>query len=295
MLIMKRLSVVLMMLVMVTGCSFATKEGVVVKPKVLYVTFEPGKYHKYTPQLKIVREVIAPKGNWQLDVITGGYDEVVGKLRKKDFAKGYDAVVYNYCFAHSKDLDACDNIINQTRKGGVNAMMIHCAMHSFWPTFKHNTKVAKGALGKSYTGKGTPTKEAVAAWQKDHGDAPFPVYGDFTGIASFKHGPKKPIKLIKLKDHPTTKNVPADYATAKAELYNNGYVIDNVVPLLKGVQAGKNKKGKPFSDEAVVMWTTQQGKGELLGLTLGHAEPEWEDPVFQTLIVDSVNYLAGVK
>ena len=54
------------------------------------------------------------------------------------------------------------------------------------------------------------------------------------------------------------------------------------VPLLEGTQQ---------NDKAVVMWTCPQGKSQVIGLTLGHSTEEFEEEVFQNLVVDSVNYL----
>ena len=75
---------------------------------VLYVTHEPGRYHKYTPQLAAFKE-IGEKAGWKVTVMTGTYDEQLVKLRNPDFGKGYDAIVYNFCFAKSNDLEAANS------------------------------------------------------------------------------------------------------------------------------------------------------------------------------------------
>lgn len=252
--------------------------------KVLYVTHEPGQWHKYTPQLKTFKEQIAKKAGWDVSVITGDYDAVIEKLTKPNFAKGYDAIVYNYCFAKSQDLNAADNIMKQTRELGVPALLIHCSMHSWWSSYKTGKE---GAIGGDYQGKALADPELVAKWRKEHGDKPFPAYGDFTGVASHRHGKKLPIILRKLGKHPATKGLKEGYATPKTELYNNAYVLDSVVPIIEGVQ------GK---DKAIVMWTCPQGKSQVMGLTLGHGQvgdgpDEWQTPEFQSLVINGVNYL----
>ena len=88
--------------------------------KVLYFTHEPGRWHKYTPQLAEFK-AIAKEAGWEMTTSTGSYDEQIKKLREKDFAKGYDAIIYNFCFAASKDLEACANLIKQTEENGVPA------------------------------------------------------------------------------------------------------------------------------------------------------------------------------
>lgn len=253
--------------------------------KVLYVTHEPGKWHKYTPQLQIFKEQIAAKAGWDITVMTGTYDGLIEKLKKKNFAKGYDAIVYNYCLAESEDLDACFNVMRQTRGLGVPAMLIHCSMHSWWGTYKTGEK---GAIGENYKGQALAKPDLVAKWKETHEKARFPAYGDFTGVASVKHGPKLPITLHKVGDHPATKDLEDGYITPKTELYNNQYVLKKVVPILKGSQEGQ--------EDAIVMWTFPQGKSQIMGLSLGHGAvgdgpDEWETPEFQGLVINGVNYL----
>jgi hypothetical protein len=243
--------------------------------KILYFTHEPGKWHKYSPQKETFIK-IAKEAGWELTVSTGDHDPQILKLRDPKLTDGYDAVVYNFCFAKSADLKAVSNVIAQTREKGTPAMVIHCSMHSFWPTFK----------GKD--GKVTIKAGLKESWEKENPGKAFPVWGDFTGVASIKHGPKAPIKVEKCCEHEATKSLkPEGYTTGTAELYNNYYVTKDVKPLLNGTQ--KVRKGK--EDKAIVMWQVPQGKSEVIGLSLGHDMKEWVQPEFQSLIKDAVNYL----
>ena len=253
--------------------------------KILYVTHEPGQWHKYTPQLKVFKEQIAKKAGWDITIMTGDYDSLIEQLKKRNFAKGYDAIVYNYCLAKSTDLDAAANVMRQTRNGGVPAMLIHCSMHSWWDTYKTGEK---GALGEKYKGKALATPEIAKKWKAENGDKRFPAYGDFTGVASVRHGKKLPITLHKVGDHPATKDLKEGYKTPNTELYNNEYVLKRVVPIIMGSQEGEK--------DAIVMWTCPQGKSQVMGLSLGHGAvgdgpDEWETPEFQNLVINGVNYL----
>lgn len=273
--------------------------------KVLYVTHEPGKYHKYTPQKEIFIKVAQQEG-WDLSISSGEHEPQIVELRDPKLLEGYDAIVYNFCFAKSQDLEAAANIIKQTRENGTPAMVIHCAMHSFWSTFKYGEK---GALGNDYKGHALADPKLVAEWKLKHPNKPFPVWGDFTGIASTQHGPKSPIKITKCCDHPATKNLaPQGYTTTNAELYNNFYVTENVLPLLNGIQtqypkliskkraagkelSAKEKAIKPKTVSSTLMWVVPQGKSQVLGLTIGHDLAEWQQKEFQVLLGDSVNFL----
>ena len=246
--------------------------------KVLYFTHEPGRWHKYTAQKQIFSQ-IAKKAGWELTVMSGDHDGQIKKLKTPGFGKEYDAIVYNFCFAKSKDVEAQANLVAQTREHGVPAMLIHCAMHSWWPTYRDGKT---GALGPDYKGKAKADPKLVAEWKKNHGDKAFPAWGDFTGVASGRHGPHRPITMKKVADHPATKNFPKEFTTGNTELYNNIYVVDEVVPLIEGVQ-GKAK--------AIVMWLCPQGKSKVLGLTVGHGVGDWASNEFRGLITDGVNYL----
>ncbi len=261
--------------------------------KVLYVTTEPGKHHDYTAQRKIFEEEVKAT-DWELTVHSNEHYEQLKQLTDPKLTEGYDAVVYNFCFAHSKDLLTVENLIKQTREKGTPAMVIHCSMHSFWPTFKEGA-----TLGGDYKGQAKPNPEVVKEWKAKFPNREFPIWGDFTGIASTKHGPKIPMKVEKICDHPATQSLADEgYTTVNAELYNNYYIINGVKPLLRGVQKGKAKRkrnGKvvevEVDDEAIIMWQVAQGKSELIGITTGHSTEEWQQKEFQLLLRDGVNYL----
>jgi hypothetical protein len=283
--------VLLLIVSFLVGCSSISQP-----PKVLYVTTEPGKHHDYTAQRKIF-EGVAKEAGWNYTVHSNEHYEQLKQLVDSNLTEGYDAVVYNFCFAHSKDLSAAENMINQTRVKGTPAMVIHCSMHSFWPTFKDGESAE--VLGSTYQGSATPDPAEVKKWRAKYPNRPFPVWGDFTGIASTKHGPKIPMKVSKCCEHDATKSLSDEgYTTVNAELYNNHYMVDGVKPLLRGTQKGvgykgkgKNRKEVLVDDEAIIMWQVPQGKSEVVGLTTGHSTEEWQQKEFQLLIKDAVDYL----
>ncbi|WDE98621.1 hypothetical protein PQO03_12315 [Lentisphaera profundi] len=280
----------LIMLGVLVGCSSVSKTQ-----KVLYVTTEPGKHHDYTAQ-RLIFEKVALEAGWDYTVHSNEHYEQLKQLADSDLTKGYDAVIYNFCFANSKDLLTTENLIKQTREKGTPAMVIHCSMHSFWATFKNGDPKA---LGSDYKGQAKADAEEVKKWKATYPDREFPVWGDFTGIASTGHGPKIPMKVEKCCEHEATKSLAkGGYTTVNAELYNNYYLVDGVQPLLRGVQKGmgtkgrgKNKKTYKVDDEAIIMWQVPQGKSEVVGLTTGHSTEEWQQKEFQLLIKDAVNYL----
>lgn len=257
--------------------------------KVLYVTHEPGKYHAYTPQRKIFEE-IAKKNDWNLSIISGSHDEVETKLATDaDFGKGADVIVYNICMAKSNKLDAPHNIIQQTKEKGIPALLIHCSLHSFWPTYKEKGGDAVHAEGAN--AKAKTKKSLLAEWKETHPGVDFPAWPNMTGIASTSHGPKKELQATPIDStHPIFKGVEKGYTTtSRAELYNNFITAKdskNTTILLNGKQGKK---------QACILWEHPVGKSKSISFTLGHDVHEWSQPEFKTILTNSVEYLATGK
>ena len=277
---MLRLSIGIFFVLLLSQRCYLLQANEIEKSKILYFTHEPGTYHRYTPQLAIFRQ-LAKRAGWELTVMTGDHESQIKKLHAPDYGKQFDAIVYNFCFAGSRDTEAAANLIAQTRENGVPALLIHCAMHSWWPTFKSGTP---GSLGPDYQGKGKADAKLVTEWRLTHDERPFPVWGDFTGVASTTHGPSQPITMHRVGKHAATSRFPKKFLTGNTELYNNLYTLDEVVPLIRGVQG---------NETAIVMWACPQGKAEVIGLTVGHDVNDWTQKPYQDLLVDSVNYLAA--
>ena len=249
--------------------------------KVLYVTHEPGTYHRYTPQRKIFEE-LAKQNNWQLDVLSGSHDDVEEILATTpDFAQGADVVVYNFCMAHAKKLEAPFNIIQTTKEQGTPALLVHCSLHSFWSTYKSGDQHIHGQPAQVKA-----PAELIAEWKTAHPNDDFPAWSSFTGIASTAHGARAPLDTKMLQADHEIFNGFEDYTTTdKAELYNNFVKPEDspkTAALLQG-QQGSNK--------SVVLWEHPVGKSKTVSFTLGHDTAEWSQPQFQTLITNSVNYL----
>ncbi|MGB6220367.1 ThuA domain-containing protein [Haloferula sp.] len=99
-----------------------------------------------------------------------------------DWAKPYDVVVHNACFANTTDADYIRKI-TAAHKGGTPAVVVHCAMHTY-----------RGAK--------------IDDWR------------ELLGVTSRKHEHQSryPVKTVK-PEHPIMKGVPADWVTPMDELY----------------------------------------------------------------------------
>jgi uncharacterized protein len=108
---------------------------------------------------------------------------------REDWAQGFDLVIHNECFAATTDPEYIRRI-TRAHHAGVNAIVIHCAMHTYR-------------------------------------DAEIDDWREFLGVTSRRHDHQSryPVKVEKA-DHPIMAGVPQDYVSAKDELY----IIEKVWP-----------------------------------------------------------------
>src|SRR5512133_2668836 len=137
--------------------------------KVLYVT--GGCCHDYNRQKDIIPAGIKARANAEFTVVHAGgsgtrFQGITNSLyQKADWAKGYDAVIHNECFADDQDLAYIERVLKPHREG-VGAIVMHCTMHTF------------------------------RALKTDQ-------FRGFLGVASFGHGPQHPLDVMVVKgDHP---------------------------------------------------------------------------------------------
>jgi type 1 glutamine amidotransferase len=99
-----------------------------------------------------------------------------------DWAKGYDVVVHNECFADTTN-QVYIRKITSAHQAGVPAVVIHCAMHTY-------------------------RSVDMDDWR------------EFLGVTSKRHDhqSKYPVKLVE-PAHPILKGIPADWVTPMDELY----------------------------------------------------------------------------
>jgi type 1 glutamine amidotransferase len=174
---------------------------------------------------------------------------------KKDWAAGYDVIIHDECSADVTDKAFVENIIT-AHEGGVPAVNLHCAMHSYrWGNFKK--PVEAGADN--------------ARWY------------EMLGLQTTGHGPQKPIELTILeKDHPITKGMEG-WTTENEELYNNIQIMPTAKPLMRGKQDAGDKEG---SNNCVTTWVNEFGakKTRIFSTTLGHNNSTVSDDRFLNLV-----------
>ncbi len=159
------------------------KLGKVKGLKVLLIT--GGCCHDYKYQSKRLVEGTGKRAHVKWTVLHDLRKGTRGKIdlyNNPDWAKGFDVVVHNECFAATKDPEYIRKITKAHAKG-VPAVVIHCAMHTY--------RSAK-----------------IDDWR------------EFLGVSSYHHEHQSRYEVVaKDKDHPIMKGFPKVWKTPKDELY----------------------------------------------------------------------------
>lgn len=180
------------------------KQATAAEPlKVLVIT--GGCCHDYDYQTKAMQLAAKEHGaniEWTVVFEGGkGTKAQIDLYNNPKWAEGFDVVVHNECFADTDD-EGYIRKITEPHRDGVNAVVIHCAMHTY--------RSAK-----------------IDDWR------------EFLGVTSrhHEHQSKYPV-TVTAKDHPVMKGFPADYKTPMDELY----IVEKVWPNTKVLATTPSEK-----------------------------------------------------
>jgi type 1 glutamine amidotransferase len=222
-----------------------------------------GCCHDYAAQKDILAKGISARAHVEL-TIAYDPDKTTRHLNpvyeKADWAAGYDVVIHDECSSDVKDKAVIDRILAPHR-AGLPGVLLHCGMHS-------------------YRSEGYP---GVTPWF------------EFTGLQSTGHGPQAPIDISFLKtDHTITKGQ-SDWTTINEELYNNsaGKLLDSAIPLARGRQTTRSKKGEQATSDYVVAWTNDYHGTKVFATTLGHNNQTVADARYLDLVTRGLLWSCG--
>lgn len=188
---------------------FLSLPAVAAEPlKALLIT--GGCCHDYARQKQILTEGITARANvrWTIFHEEGDAKHPPSLYTKPDFAKGFDVVVHNECFADTADPAFVKQAL-APHANGVPAVVIHCTLHTF---------------------RALPTDE----WR------------EFIGMSSDHHGRQQPLRVKVLQPtHPIMMGFPTDWVTGPEELYSIGKTWANAQPLAQAF-ADDEKKDNPI-------------------------------------------------
>ena len=115
------------------SCSTSsTKDKAEVQPiRALLLT--GGCCHDYNFQKKRLSEASAQRANIKWEIIHEGGKSKNHRFdiyKNRDWAKSYDVIVHNECFAHEKEDKFITQIVEDHQNAGVGVVFIHCSLHT---------------------------------------------------------------------------------------------------------------------------------------------------------------------
>ena len=167
-------------LIFLLGCASTRVQ----KPiNILLVT--GGCCHNYAFQTEVIKNCLPTSLPVQWKVVNEGgtgTNAMIGLYDHDTWANGYDLVIHNECFADTKDAAYIRKITTAHHKG-LNAVVIHCAMHSY--------RAAE-----------------INDWR------------EFLGVTTRRHDHQSqyPVTVV-TPDHKIMKGLPSQWKSAKDELY----------------------------------------------------------------------------
>jgi uncharacterized protein len=106
------------------------------------------------------------------------------------------------------------------------------------------------------------------------------------------HGKKHEFTVtMRKKDHPITKDMPAEFAHSIDELYQNSVMLPGAV-VLATAYSDKSIDPKNSDKHEPVVWVAEFGKGRVCENVLGHDVAAMQDKGFQTLLIRCVEWAA---
>lgn len=203
-----------------------------------------GPYHDYNAQKTALSEGVKKRINIEWTIYhegdRGGTRFQLPIYEKEDWAKGYDIVIHNECFADVVDQGYIQKI-TKAHEAGVPGVFIHCCMHTF--------RAVQG----------------------------FDDYRKMLGVTTVRHERSRIIEAKAApgkENHPIMKGFPAVW---KTPVNDEVYVIDKVWPdctPLATCYGVETQKDHP------AIWINQYGKARIFGTTLGHPTQVITDDVF---------------
>ena len=226
-----------------------------------------GCCHDYPGQNRLIYDTfnrVAPI-NWTQVIGMTNLSVSQGKLplyADPAYASKFDLVIHNECWASGDFPPSFMQNMAAGHDRGIPAIMIHCSLHSYR-------------------------------------SSPLDFWRELIGVTSRRHTFAHQIKVTWNQDDPITKGLP-EWTTPTDELY----VIEKVWPGTKQIATAINNQrntqgaldnGVSGPNETYpVAWTQlYKGSSRVFGTSLGHANPTWEAPQFQELMIRGFRWVMG--
>jgi uncharacterized protein len=225
--------------------------------KVLIITGDHG--HAWKETTPFLKELLTKAG------MTVDVTETPAKDLTADNLAKYDVLLLNYKDTKKGGPDTVwsdDNkkAFTDAVRGGKGLVVYHHASSAF---------IGDSAFDKEFE------KIIAGGWRKQG-----------------NHGKRHEFSVtVRKKDHPITKDMPAEFAHSNDELYQNSVMLPDSVVLATAFSDKKKDPKNTDKDEPVV-WVASYGKGRVYENVLGHDVAAMKSLGFKTLLIRGVEWAA---
>jgi type 1 glutamine amidotransferase len=231
--------------------------------KVRVILIDGQNNHDWPTTTPFLKKALEDSGRFTVDVSTSPpkvNDKRVPKIKATapfppDLSK-YDVLVSNYNgdpwpAELQKDLE------KRLKEGQIALAIVHAANNSFQGWGEYNLMIGMGWRNNKFGDRLTLDGEGKER-RVPKGEGP-----------GAGHGPRHPFKIVvRDREHPITKGMPAEWLHAKDELYQGMRGPIANVHLL--ATAYSDKKFSGTGEHEPMIWTVRYGKGRVFHTPMGH-------------------------
>ena len=233
---------------------FALASFVPAAEKLKVLIIDGRNNHNWKATTPILEKALISSGRFSVDVATAGKD--IAGFRPKFSA--YDVVLSNYNDPRQLWSEATRKDFVDYVHGGGGFVVVHAANNSFTGWKEYNDMIGLGWRNAGFGDRVTFNDEGKQQRTKK---------GEGRGAG---HGSQHEFQIvIRDREHPITKGLPASWMHAKDELYHGQRGPARDMTILATAYSDKSKRGT--SAHEPMMWTIPYGKGRVYTTVMGHA------------------------
>ena len=246
------------------------------RPKKIKVLLIDGQNnHDWVRCSPVMMDTLNATGRFSIDRSTVTKSDI--EKFNPNFAD-YDVVLSNYNGERWKK-ETEEAFVKYIKEGG-NLVVVHAANNSFPDWKEFNEMIGLGGWG------GRNEKDGPYIYWKDG-----KIVKDHSKGRGGSHGKHWEYKvIIREKDHPITRGLPAEFLQAKEELYDRLRGPGKNMTILATAFA----KGGSERDEPVLM-TISYGKGRIFHTVMGHSHTSMKGVAFQETLIRGTEWAATGK
>jgi len=244
----------------------------------------PQKYHDYKKTTPVLKQILEKSDRFKVDLIRSSKESCKDGSYKPDFSK-YDVVVINEGFASNPWPKATQEAFEKFIAEGGGMVSYHAANNA-WPKWKEfNLMTGLGGWG------GRNAKSGPYLYTDENGKV---IRENSKNNKAGSHGPQHEYEIVvRQKEHPITKGLPATFKHGPDELYDSLRGPAENITILATAFSAKNKRGSGRHEP--VLMTIKYKKGRIFHTVLGHAVKHIQEGSFVTTFQRGVEWAATGK